>query len=1105
MALKSDNLGFLMGEPVDWAKAISIWNDIRADVAAIRSAMGANQAAMNSVIKSKAANDSTVVPVDLKKKSDVTLHQVAQKTSTINVENPDSKKAIDEYLSQIKPRERDASGRFIAASKPSGENLIAQEISKSAASNKSMLEKIDRAANGRFLKRNEVGDPDGGTSNGGLKHLKSAAVMAVDAGKSMMSQDFDPTIAAANEMKSLLAPVGKIAIPMARGAIRLGRSGAAGVSSTAAARTDNGSDMSLRIEKRKLAWYQQIWGALTDIRRGDEDQGKAIQKKLDALGDRTKLGAAGNSSSGVGSFLGMLLAPLLNLLRRVPVIGGLIPSFGSAPKKGLVERAKDALGVGGKAAEIGANSSAAGGAVAAEAGVAVKSASKLGRLAGGAGKLLKKVPILGTLLTLGGMAMDANATEADSTLTDDQKKDRHIENVSGTAGSVGGMAGGAALGATIGTFILPGVGTVIGGLLGGWLGSVGGEIVGKEIGGWVNDLRKSDMPKRIMSTWNSMTELISSGWNSAVMGISSTWDAGVKKFNDYFEDVSKTVSKTFGVVIDAVKGFLKDKFGLDIDKVIEDGKKKASEIVDGASKKVGIVKDAVIEKATQVKEASAPIIEKGKDAIDGAVAAAANTRGGRAAIAASSAIVDGARSSGNWILGQTSKMFESGKAGAGAVSTGRGDNGGVSYGTYQLSSKAGTVDKFLSSTSYGDTFKGLKPGTKEFSDKWKDVAKTDPKFESAQHDFIKSTHYDPAMSGLKKSGIDLSDRGSAVKDAIWSTSTQFGAGSDKSKTGAVSMVKSALGDKDLAKMSDADIVSAIQDYKIKNNDVLFASSSKEQRAGTLARASKEKDRLLELASYPSGSLSKASTEGVTTSDKGSTPESAIPLDAAIQPTAATLAKQGAIIPDVSDVSAPKESPKDVRRFGMTYDNSEFASLYKKKDGTQNTPVLGGESIADKISDKGIDPMSQDAMFAPSLPGAAPKYSEPLPPSDVSKRSFAPIPYYEPDEDDDDEVAPTKIGNSAVTNYGESPILSAQPVAVPSMPAMPSIPEMPKMPAQASAIPEAPSSSVMTQIYGSEKQSPLSVKVDKGDIGQDIKDRGIAHIATGGIGGNWRGG
>ncbi|WP_157129848.1 hypothetical protein [Burkholderia pseudomallei] len=49
------------------------------------------------------------------------------------------------------------------------------------------------------------------------------------------------------------------------------------------------------------------------------------------------------------------------------------------------------------------------------------------------------------------------------------------------------------------------------------------------------------------------------------------------------------------------------------------------------------------------------------------------------------------------------------------------------------------------------------------------------------------------------------------------------------------------------KMSDEQIVSAVQDYKLANNDRLFANSSAAVRAGTAKRANAEKAKLLALA------------------------------------------------------------------------------------------------------------------------------------------------------------------------------------------------------------------------------------------------------------------
>jgi hypothetical protein len=208
----------------------------------------------------------------------------------------------------------------------------------------------------------------------------------------------------------------------------------------------------------------------------------------------------------------------------------------------------------------------------------------------------------------------------------------------------------------------------------------------------------------------------------------------------------------------------------------------------------------------------------------------------------------------NWALGKTSKRSESGGNGAATISTGKGDRGGASYGTYQLASKTGTLSNFLKSTEYGKQFEGLTPGSAEFNTKWKDIAATDKTFGAKQHYFIKATHYDPALSGLKAAGIDLSGHGAAMQDALWSTSVQFGAGSAKNNDGAIGLFKKALAGRDASKMSGAEVVSAVQDYKAANNESLFRKSSADVRAGTLNRATSEKAALLKLNAVQTASM-----------------------------------------------------------------------------------------------------------------------------------------------------------------------------------------------------------------------------------------------------------
>ncbi len=208
------------------------------------------------------------------------------------------------------------------------------------------------------------------------------------------------------------------------------------------------------------------------------------------------------------------------------------------------------------------------------------------------------------------------------------------------------------------------------------------------------------------------------------------------------------------------------------------------------------------------------------------------------------AVVEAAGKAKDWALGDSVKKYESGNAGAAAVSTGKGDLGGASYGTYQLSSSKGRVQEFLKKSPYGAEFEGLTPGSQEFNAKWKELGASDKSFGQAQHQFIKETHYDPAMAALKKKGIDLSGADPAVKDMLWSTSVQFGPGSDKKGGGAPSLISNALKGKSAEQMSGADMINAVQDYKVANNSKLFASSSETVRAGTLRRADAERMTLL---------------------------------------------------------------------------------------------------------------------------------------------------------------------------------------------------------------------------------------------------------------------
>ena len=130
-------------------------------------------------------------------------------------------------------------------------------------------------------------------------------------------------------------------------------------------------------------------------------------------------------------------------------------------------------------------------------------------------------------------------------------------------------------------------------------------------------------------------------------------------------------------------------------------------------------------------------------------------------------------------LGTLSEKYETGGRGPGTVSSGAGDAGGVSYGSYQMTSRGGgTVALFVADQAFrwrGD-FAGLAPGTTAFTAKWKAIAdaERDP-FHDAQHDYIKRTHFDPLVAKTKAGGgPDVTTRSDALQDVVWSTAVQHG-------------------------------------------------------------------------------------------------------------------------------------------------------------------------------------------------------------------------------------------------------------------------------------------------------------------------------------------
>ena len=205
-----------------------------------------------------------------------------------------------------------------------------------------------------------------------------------------------------------------------------------------------------------------------------------------------------------------------------------------------------------------------------------------------------------------------------------------------------------------------------------------------------------------------------------------------------------------------------------IAKAVDEAGKKLSTSIDGFATKIN---DAITQQKTYEQQADA--LEKAAQAMKDS----ASQIGDAASDITSAASGVGASiTSGSHRLGFLSEKYEVGKGGAATISSGVGDKGGKSYGSWQLASQVGTLSAFLNSkeaSPFAPMLKSVKLASTQFDEIWKKFAKTQhDAFENAQHAFIKRTHYEPAAQYAASKGFDMSNE--AIQNMIWSGSVQHG-------------------------------------------------------------------------------------------------------------------------------------------------------------------------------------------------------------------------------------------------------------------------------------------------------------------------------------------
>jgi hypothetical protein len=148
------------------------------------------------------------------------------------------------------------------------------------------------------------------------------------------------------------------------------------------------------------------------------------------------------------------------------------------------------------------------------------------------------------------------------------------------------------------------------------------------------------------------------------------------------------------------------------------------------------------------------------------------------------------------VTGELSSRFESARHGVAEIGFDR--MGGTSYGSYQIASKVGSMDRFLDflekeAPQWASRLREAGPANTgsaqgAMPDEWRAIASESPeKFEKLQHQFVTRTHYDTALGKIHSAtGLDLSGLPNAVQEVLFSTAVQHG------PTGAARIFERAL-------------------------------------------------------------------------------------------------------------------------------------------------------------------------------------------------------------------------------------------------------------------------------------------------------------------------
>ncbi len=271
--IKSDNDGFLIGEPLDLNRTFELWSDIRNDMRAIRLALndkGVSELSPRRVTSSKRAGDSENLPQQPAAIPQRRNEGAGGKTSS----TPSAASARSALSTPSKPAVTPGNVRSIAkASQPVERDTRTGRFTKNGSVGSPLFGDERSGSNDRYVNSSPSED-------GAVRATAGKIADAVSSASSGM-EETDPAIKAFSE----------VAQPMARGYEIL----TAGTG---------------REQKDIFRWFRKIFGELKLFRKDETAFNKAANKSLKNIDETT---SSTDQSGGDSSWLRRYILPILAL------------------------------------------------------------------------------------------------------------------------------------------------------------------------------------------------------------------------------------------------------------------------------------------------------------------------------------------------------------------------------------------------------------------------------------------------------------------------------------------------------------------------------------------------------------------------------------------------------------------------------------------------------------------------------------------------------------------------------------------------------------------------------------------------------------------------